>query len=249
MFLIPDSYYKIKIIKNKGRGVFAAKDIPAGTVIGDYLGKVIEEKDEKAFEKKYGLYLFTYTDDSFIAPDLTKKDIYLLNHSCSSNCETFPFKGHILFFALRKIFAGEEITINYGMCSPKMEDTNQYPCYCGSPVCHGTMHISEEKSDSWANFEKKQLGKFFNKREVDFGEMLPPLEKYPDKIEDYGVYDIFGNDNKTPIKKQDKSIPELKKVRSLIRESGRNIIYVKLNMAIMGVMSGLIVVKVLKKTR
>ena len=34
MFLISPSTYQIKTLKKKGRGVFAAQDIEAGTVIG-----------------------------------------------------------------------------------------------------------------------------------------------------------------------------------------------------------------------
>ena len=40
MFLIPNSWYAIKTIKKKGRGVFATRTIDPGTVIGDYLGTI-----------------------------------------------------------------------------------------------------------------------------------------------------------------------------------------------------------------
>ena len=54
MFLIPSSWYKVKTLKKKGQGVFALHDIAAGTVIGDYLGKLIPF--DGADERKDGLY-------------------------------------------------------------------------------------------------------------------------------------------------------------------------------------------------
>ena len=54
MFLIPDTWYKVVTLKKTGRGVFALRDIPAGTVIGDYTGKIIPF--DSANEKIDGLY-------------------------------------------------------------------------------------------------------------------------------------------------------------------------------------------------
>lgn len=53
MFLINKSYWKIKKTKEKGFGIFAKKEIKSGTIISDYLGKIINvaeydlEKDKK----------------------------------------------------------------------------------------------------------------------------------------------------------------------------------------------------------
>ena len=41
MFLLKDTDWEIKKTKEKGLGVFAKKEIKAGTVISDYLGKII----------------------------------------------------------------------------------------------------------------------------------------------------------------------------------------------------------------
>ena len=42
MCLLKDADWEVKKTKEKGRGVFCKKEIKAGTVIGDYLGKVIK---------------------------------------------------------------------------------------------------------------------------------------------------------------------------------------------------------------
>ena len=54
MFLFSNDYWEIKITSKKGKGVFAKKDIPPGTVIGDYLGIPILDKNYD--ENKSGLF-------------------------------------------------------------------------------------------------------------------------------------------------------------------------------------------------
>jgi len=49
MFLISDDYWQIQKTKEKGYGVFAKKEIKKGTIIGDYLGKVIKTADRPGF--------------------------------------------------------------------------------------------------------------------------------------------------------------------------------------------------------
>ena len=56
--------YQIKKSKidNKGRGLYAAKDIKAGTKIIDYVGKIITNKEvdmSNKFDNKKPIYLFT----------------------------------------------------------------------------------------------------------------------------------------------------------------------------------------------
>ena len=56
--------YKIKKSKidNKGRGLYATKNIKAGTKIIDYIGKIITNKfadESDKFDNKKPIYLFT----------------------------------------------------------------------------------------------------------------------------------------------------------------------------------------------
>ena len=56
--------YKIKKSKidNKGRGLYATKDIRAGTKIINYIGKIITNKkvdESDKFDNKKPIYLFT----------------------------------------------------------------------------------------------------------------------------------------------------------------------------------------------
>ena len=81
MFLIPSNFWEIRETKNKGRGVFAKKPIPTGTIIGDYVGKLIQLNDVDFDKEKKNLYLMYYNDEIGIYPDLKKPGVYLINHS------------------------------------------------------------------------------------------------------------------------------------------------------------------------
>src|SRR5579871_5079449 len=125
MFLLSPDYWEIKKTKNKGKGVFAKKNIIAGTIIGDYLGKIIRKDDEEKYEDKYGFYAMYYHGRATIFPEVKQPGIHLINHSCMPNCYMYTYQGHTLYFALRRIFAGEELTVSY-LVSPLDDDCS--PC-------------------------------------------------------------------------------------------------------------------------
>lgn len=191
MFLIKETCWEIKKTKEKGYGIFAGKEINKGTVIGDYLGKVIKTDQYNLDSDKNGLYLMYFTDRASIYPDLKKPGIHLLNHSCKPNCWIYIYKGHSLFFALRKIKPGEEITISY-LLSPKGKSCNPCPhiCKCKSKFCTKTMHLSEEKYQIWQKFQNKE-NKKTKKVKVIFGKNLARLTSYPKKIPDNPIYSII----------------------------------------------------------
>ncbi|MBI2420663.1 MAG: SET domain-containing protein, partial [Candidatus Levybacteria bacterium] len=151
MILLPRNYWEIRNTKNKGRGLFAIKDIPKGIVIGDYIGKIIHPLEAIIDEENF--YLIYYHDHAVISPDLEKPGVYLLNHSCIPNAFLYIYKGHTLAFALRQISKGEELTIPY-LLSPKDKFCDPCPhiCRCENLKCSGTMHLSKEKYDKWRKF-------------------------------------------------------------------------------------------------
>lgn len=155
MFLIPEAFYKVKKTKNRGLGVFATKKIKVKTIIGEYTGAKIKIEEYDLEKDKDGLYLMFLDDIYAIYPDLTKVDLHLINHSCEPNCWIVNHKGHVYFFALRDIKAGEELTISY-LLPPKDETCNPctHDCKCGNENCTGTIHLSIEKFDKWQEFQK-----------------------------------------------------------------------------------------------
>jgi hypothetical protein len=249
MFLIPKSDYKIRTLKKTGRGAFAARDIAAGTIIGDYLGTII--KSDSNDENKTGLYDMRggLTYDIFADP---KKDgIHLINHSCANNCDMYPYKGHILYFAVRKIFKGEEITVNYGLGEADEKDIvcKQHACHCGSKICTGSMHESndnyEDWNDGWEKLLKREFGRWYTKTPGKYGTQLPRLAKYPAKIiideKSPYEYNMFGAEGKSPAIYNDSAVPSLNELRKRIRETGRRPSFPKLHVALYGIRDGILI--------
>jgi hypothetical protein len=181
MIFLPNEFWEIKETANRGQGIFAKRKINAGTIIGDYLGKVIKTAEYDLDKDKEGLFLMYLTDQACIYPNLKKPGIHLLNHSCSPNCWIYTYQGHTLFFALRNIEPKEELTISY-LLSPK-DDCSPctHNCKCESKFCTGTMHLSKVKYEKWQKFQNLENKKTKTSRVV-FGKNLPKLSSYPKTI-------------------------------------------------------------------
>lgn len=241
MFLLTTDSWEIKTTQKKGRGVYAKKDIAAGTVIGDYIGKVIKAAEEDTYENNYGLYLMYYNDQALISPtDVQAPGIHLINHSCAPNCWMYTYKGHTLYFAIRHIFAGEELTVAY-LLGPD-EDCNpcKHVCHCESKNCSHTMHVSEEQFDKWDAFEDAEAKKTKAAR-IRYGKELPKLASYPDVIPDDPIYSLFGSFEKSSLRLDKEKVPATEEIRRIIRETGRTIELTKLKTRILGVQDNKII--------
>lgn len=180
MILLSDACWEARSTLNRGRGLFAKKDISKGTVIGDYVGKIVHPQDAIVDEENF--YLMYYHNRAAISPDLEKAGVHLLNHSCIPNCRLYIYRGHTLAFACRRISRGEELTIQY-LLAPKDEFCKpcKHECRCGNSRCVGTMHLSKERYDKWREFNDAQA-KETKKERVRYGKELPLLSSYPEKI-------------------------------------------------------------------
>jgi len=180
MILLNSDCWEIKETKHKGRGIFAKKSISKGTIIGDYLGKVIHPRDAVIDEENF--YLMYYHDKAAIVPNLEKPGVHLLNHACIPNAWLYTYKGHTLAFALKEISKGEEITIPY-LLSPIDDFCNPclHVCKCGNLQCTGTMHLSKEKYVKWQILNDKWSAKT-KKIRIKYGKELPQLTRYPKTI-------------------------------------------------------------------
>ena len=139
--------YNIKKSKidNKGRGLYAAKDIKEGSKIIDYKGKIITNKqvdESKKFDNSKPIYLFTLNKKYTMDGDYPFNTAGLINHSCNNNCD-YEGKGlKIWVTTIRNIKKGEEFTADYGFGFD--EDYKQFPCKCSSNNCCG--YIVREES-------------------------------------------------------------------------------------------------------
>jgi hypothetical protein len=180
MILLPNDYWEIKETKNKGRGIFAKKEISKGTIIGDYLGRIVHPKDAIVDEENF--YLMYYHDKAAIAPDLKQPGVHLLNHSCVPNAWLYTYSGHTLAFALKDIARKTEITIPY-LLSPKDEFCNPCPhvCECNDAHCTKNMHLTKDEYDKWRKLNEKWAKKTKRER-IRYGKELPHLSNYPKTI-------------------------------------------------------------------
>lgn len=109
------SFIKIKMTELKGRGVFADCDIEADSLIEES-PVIVLNSEERALVEKTNLnnYIFEWGEDnSQCVVALGYIEIY--NHSYRSNCEyEMDFEKQVMRIkSVRKISAGEELTVNY----------------------------------------------------------------------------------------------------------------------------------------
>lgn len=130
-----------------GKGVFAVADIPEGEVIIEYVGEVITWKEalrrhpHDPSDPNHTFYF--HIDDKHVIDALYGgNSSRWINHSCEPNCEPDEIDGRIYIRALRNIHAGEELHYDYGLVidaplTPELKA--DYPCWCGSKSCRGTL--------------------------------------------------------------------------------------------------------------
>ena len=156
--------YKIRKSKidNKGRGLYATKNIKEGTKIINYLGKIITNKEVEESDKydnKKPIYLFTLNKKYTLDGDFAFNIAGLVNHSCDANAR-YDGKGlKIWITADRDIKKGEEITCDYGFSFDK-EDYKQFPCKCRSKNCCGYIVRAESRWRINKKFSIKNKKKF-----------------------------------------------------------------------------------------
>ncbi len=146
-------YIEVKSSKIHSKGVFAAKDIPKGEEVIEYIGEKITKKEsEKRADKQFKkgedkgngeghVYIFELNKRYDIDGNFSWNPARLINHSCDPNSEAqIEDKKRVWIIATRKIKKGEEITYNYGY---DIENFKEHPCRCGSKNCIG--YIMDKK--------------------------------------------------------------------------------------------------------
>ena len=140
--------YRIKKSKidSKGRGLYATKDIKAGTKIINYRGKVLtnrEVDESNKFDNTKPIYLITLNKRLTLDGDFAWNTAGLINHSCNNNCD-YEGKGlKIWVSAIKDIKKGEEFTCDYGFSFDK--DYKQFPCNCKAKNCCGYIVRAESR--------------------------------------------------------------------------------------------------------
>ena len=127
-----------------GLGGFAARGIPQGTRVIEYLGERISKSESLRRCEANNEYIFGLSESEDLDGNVPWNPARFLNHSCLPNCEAVIADGRIWIVAVRPIAAGEELTFNYGY---DLVDYRDYPCRCGAVNCVGYI-VAEELFDS-----------------------------------------------------------------------------------------------------
>lgn len=130
-----------------GKGVFALQDIPAQVRIIEYLGERISWEEalrrhpHDPSQPNHTFY-FHVDDEWVIDGGHQGNSARWINHSCAPNCWAEEDNGRIFIAALHDIYAGEELSFDYGLMLEGRHTAKvkaEYACCCGAADCRGTM--------------------------------------------------------------------------------------------------------------
>jgi SET domain-containing protein len=121
-------------------GCYTTRPIKQGVRICEYDGPRLSKAAADArYEDRHVTYLFACGGNQVIDGFGTPM---FFNHSCDPNCETEQDEhGRIYISTMRDIAAGEELTYEYNLHD---SDEDSQDCYCGAPICRGTMFSDME---------------------------------------------------------------------------------------------------------
>jgi uncharacterized protein len=126
----------VKRSRINGRGCFATTRFERWRKIAEYAGERISNAEAKHRASRRILRICGIDNRWSLDGSRGGNGTHYVNHSCEPNAFTRTVYGHLLFFALRAIEPGEEITIDY-------ESTlhpDKKKCSCGVKSCRGTIN-------------------------------------------------------------------------------------------------------------
>jgi SET domain-containing protein len=120
-----------------GKGCFATMVFPRRKKIAEYTGELIPDAEATRRARARRLLRICAIDHLWsLDGSRGGNGTHYINHSCDPNAYMTTMYGHILFFALRDIQPGEEITIDY----ESTLHSDKKRCYCGAKNCRGTIN-------------------------------------------------------------------------------------------------------------
>jgi len=145
-----------------GRGVYAAKPIPKGQKIIEYIGELVDKREsdrrgQRQIRRAAGggdgaVYIFTLSKRWDIDGNVPWNTARLINHSCAPNCQAWIEGRRIFIHAKRAIAAGEELTYDYGF---DVDCFEEHPCRCGADGCVGFI-VSR---DQWPELRQRLVAR------------------------------------------------------------------------------------------
>ena len=125
-----------------GRGCFAAAFFPKGRKIGELTGELVSRVEAaRRMRGRRRLHICAINPYWAVDGKSGGNGTEYVNHSCEPNSFVRIIRGHVIFFALRDIHPGEEITLDY--VDSYHPDTKR--CRCGAARCRGTINLIRNK--------------------------------------------------------------------------------------------------------
>ena len=153
------SLYKVKKSNIDKKGLYATKNIKAGTKIIEYIGKLISKKETETnpkFDNEKDIYLFNINNKYDLDGDYTWNTARLINHSCNPNCEVEGKRLKVWITSIKDIKKNEELSYDYGFSYSK-DDLKNFICKCGSNNCCGYIVREESRWRINKKFKKNQI--------------------------------------------------------------------------------------------
>ncbi|MEZ5561574.1 MAG: SET domain-containing protein-lysine N-methyltransferase [Gammaproteobacteria bacterium] len=116
-----------------GRGLFAGTTIAARAKIGEFEGEVIPIAEARRRAAGKRIVAIVELEKRAIDASATRRGFRYINHSCEPNTFTRLTQERAEFYALRRIRAGEELTVDYG----ESHHEGRLRCRCGAKRCRG----------------------------------------------------------------------------------------------------------------
>ncbi len=134
--------FKLRIAESKIHrwGIYAGEPMPKNRKVIEYRGEKISRRETKrrADTAEFN-YLFTLNSYWTIDGSVGGSGAEFINHCCEPNLEARIVREHILYFTLREINVGEELTIDYRFGW----DVEKYVCKCGAAGCRGQINLAK----------------------------------------------------------------------------------------------------------
>jgi hypothetical protein len=140
-------WIEVRVSPIHGRGVFAARAIPKGTRIIEYVGERISHREADRRYEHFDVshnhtFLFVASARVVIDAAVGGNEARFINHSCEGNCESAIENRRVFIDASRDIALGEELGYDYEIGREDDDPPNIdeiYGCRCGTRSCRGTM--------------------------------------------------------------------------------------------------------------
>jgi uncharacterized protein len=115
-----------------GLGCFATVHFPKASALASYAGERITHTEAiNRMTGANGRHICQLDLDHYIDGSIGGNETRYLNHSCEPNAGVSISDGFMIIFALREIFPGEEVTVDY----LNSFEQDQSVCRCRTPTC------------------------------------------------------------------------------------------------------------------